>query len=296
MLLSRNLMSISNFSIDMYVPAIETIKISAMKRILLIMMLGAIIFLGFSPVVSAEKKALKQVDGSDEPACDEDEKQDSPARKRSHFKGHWGGFEIGLNNYFTDNYDFTIPTEIKYMSLHSGKSRNFNLNFGQLSIGLARHLGFVTGLGIGWNNYMFAGDNNIIKNADGDIVELERENYYPDQTLKKSKFSTFYLKLPVLFEVQIPTDHQRLNLSAGPIGALKLGSYSVMLFENDDKIKSDDDFNLNLFRYGVTARIGYENFNIYGTYYFTPLFKTNMGPGGVDLYPFEIGIAFTIDN
>ncbi|MCU0462150.1 MAG: PorT family protein [Bacteroidales bacterium] len=266
-----------------------------MKRILLIMMLGAVIFLGFSPVVSAENKALKQVDGPEGPACDEDEKRDSPAKKRSHFKGHWGGFEIGLNNYFTENYDFSIPAEIDYMSLHSGKSRNINLNFGQLSIGLARHVGFVTGLGIGWNNYMFSGDNNIIKNDAGDIVELEREIYYPDQTLKKSKFSTFYLKLPVLFEVQIPTDHQRLNISAGPVGALKLGSYSVMRFDNDDKIKSDDDFNLNLFRYGVTARIGYENFNIYGTYYFTPLFKTNMGPGGVDLYPFEIGIAFSID-
>lgn len=264
-------------------------------------MLGAVIFPGFSRVVSAENKALKQVDGTEGLTCDEDEKQDSPAKKRSHFKGHWGGIEIGLNNYVTDNYDLTIPTEINYMSLHSAKSRNVNLNFGQLSIGLSRHVGFVTGLGIGWNNYIFAGDNNIIKNADGNIIELERDIYYPDQTLNKSKFSTFYLKIPLLFEVQIPTDHQRLNISAGPVGALKLGSYSVMRFDNDDKIKSDDDFNLNLFRYGATARIGYENFNIYATYYFTPLFKANKGPGiaegigNVDLFPFEIGIAFSID-
>ena len=69
-----------------------------------------------------------------------------------------------------------------------------------------------------------------------------------------------------------------------------------MVFEDDDKVKSDDDFNLNMLRYGATARIGYENFNIYGTYYFTPLFKTDMGPGGIDLFPFEIGIAFTIDD
>jgi hypothetical protein len=204
--------------------------------------------------------------------------------------------ELGLNNYVTGNYDLTLPDEINYMSIHSSKSRNINLNLGQLSIGLGRHIGFVTGLGIGWNNYRFNGDNNIIKNVDGDIAELEREVYYPDQVLKKSKLSTFFLKVPFLLEFQIPTDHDRLNISAGPIGAVKLGSYSVMVFENDDKVKSNDDFNLNLLRYGVTARIGYENFNVYGTYYFTPLFKTNMGPGGIDLFPFEIGIAFTIDD
>jgi hypothetical protein len=68
-----------------------------------------------------------------------------------------------------------------------------------------------------------------------------------------------------------------------------------MVFEDGDNVKSDGDFSLNLLRYGATARIGYENFQVYGTYYMTPLFKSGKGPGGVDLYPFEIGIAFTID-
>lgn len=222
--------------------------------------------------------------------CDQDENKESPAKRKSRFKGHWGGIEIGLNNYAVADYELTLPTEINYMELHSAKSRNVNLNFGQLSIALARHAGFVTGIGLGWNNYMFSGDNNIEKIPSGRVDILD-----PGAALRRSKFSTFFLKIPLLFEVQIPTDHQRLNISAGPVGAVKLGSYSVMQFENKDKIKSDDDLNLNIFRYGATARIGYENFNIYGTYYFTPLFKANLGPGGIDLYPFEVGIAFSID-
>jgi len=246
---------------------------------------------GFRTDLAAENRPLKQADGSDGFACDEDEKKDSNSKNRSRFKGHWGGLEFGLNNYVTDNYDLTLPDEINYMSLHSAKSRNLNLNFGQLSIGIGKHIGFVTGLGIGWNNYMFNGENNIQRGSSGFIEILD-----PGAILKKSKLSTFHLKVPLLLEFQIPTDHHRLNISAGPIGAVKLGSYSVMVFENDDKVKSNDDFNLNLLRYGVTARIGYENFNVYGTYYFTPLFETNMGPGGIDLFPFEIGIAFTIDN
>jgi hypothetical protein len=67
-----------------------------------------------------------------------------------------------------------------------------------------------------------------------------------------------------------------------------------MEFENGDKVKSDGDFSLNMLRYGATARIGYENLEIYGTYYITPLFKHGKGPGGVDLFPFEIGLAFSI--
>ena len=227
--------------------------------------------------------------GKSEFSCD-DEDDNSSAKKRNKFKGHWAGIELGLNNYVIDNYKFELPSDIDYMTLHSGKSRNFNINFSQLSIGLARHIGFVTGLGIGWNNYMFNGDNNIQKGATGEIEMLD-----PGEVLKKSKLTTLYMKLPLLLEVQVPTDHSRLNLSAGAVGAVKLGSYSMMLFENDDKVKSDDDFNLNLLRYGVTARIGYENFSLYGTYYLTPMFKANMGPGAVDLFPFEIGIAFTID-
>lgn len=282
MLRQEKLKSNSNFYQGFIVPAIETINFKTMKRFLTILMLMALLFQGSGQEVSAS---------NNEKGCDEDQKEESGAKKRSRFKGHWGGIEIGLNNYVTDNYDLTLPDEISYMSLHSAKSRNINLNFGQLSIGLGRHIGFVTGFGIGWNNYMFNGENNVQRAPTGEIEMLD-----PGAILKKSKLSTFHLKVPLLLEFQIPTDHHRLNISAGPIGAVKLGSYSVMVFENDDKVKSNDDFNLNLLRYGATARIGYENFTVYGTYYLTPLFETNMGPGGIDLYPFEIGIAFTIDN
>jgi hypothetical protein len=220
---------------------------------------------------------------------DNDDNKDSKEHRRSHFKGHWAGIEVGFNNYVTDNYNFSLPAGIDYMSLNSGKAVNFNLNFSQLSIGLCRHVGFITGLGLSWNNYVFDGNNNIIKDAGGYII-----NDPYAETLKKSKLATLYLDLPVLFEIQIPTDHQRINIAAGPIGAVKLSSHSKIIFENGDKAKSDGDFSLNMLRYGVTARIGYENLEIYGTYYRTPLFKSGKGPGGVDLFPFEIGFAFSI--
>jgi hypothetical protein len=177
------------------------------------------------------------------------------------------------------------------MSLHSGKSMNFNINFSQVSLGFTRHFGIVTGLGLNWNNYVFDGNNNIIK-GENDVVEMLN----PGAVLKKSKLTTVYLNIPLLLEVQIPADHNHLNIAAGPIGGVKLCSHSKMIFEDGDKVKSDDDFSLSMLRYGATARLGYGNFQIYGTYYYTPLFKSGKSPSGVELYPFEVGFAFTFND
>jgi hypothetical protein len=221
--------------------------------------------------------------------CEEDDEKDR-AERRSRFKGHWASFEAGINNYLTSDNSMVLPEEIDYMTLHSSKSWNFNFNFSQMSLGFTRHFGIVTGLGLNWNNYRFDGNNNIQKGAGG-VIEM----YDPGEILKKSKFSTVYLNLPFLLEIQIPADYHTLNLAVGPVGAVKLYSNSKMVFDNGDKISSDGDLSLNVFRYGATARFGFQNFHIYGTYYLTPLFKSGKSPGGVDLFPFEIGLAFTVD-
>jgi hypothetical protein len=219
-----------------------------------------------------------------------DDQDDDRADRRSRFRGHWAGIEFGFNNFSTSDYSLNLPESISYMLLHSGKSHNFNINFSQVSLGLARRIGIVTGLGINWNNYRFDGNNNIMKAESGMIEELD-----PGVPLKKSKFSTLYLHLPLLLEFQIPADHNHINIAAGPIGAVKLSSNTKLVYEDGDKVKSDADLSLNMLRYGATARVGFENLQITGTYYLTPLFKTGKGPGGIDLFPFEIGLAFTID-
>lgn len=211
--------------------------------------------------------------------------------KKSRFKGHWSGVEFGFNNFVTSDNSLVIPDDIDYMKLSSSKSSSFNINFSQLSLGLTRRIGFVTGLGLNWNNYKFSGNNNIQEGANGIIEILD-----PGVSLEKSKLATVYLDLPFLLEIQIPVDNNHLNLAAGPIGAIKLGSHTKMKFQDGQKIKSNKDFSLNMLRYGATARIGYENFHVYGTYYITPMFQDGKGPAGYDLYPFEIGVAFTFND
>jgi hypothetical protein len=92
-----------------------------------------------------------------------------------------------------------------------------------------------------------------------------------------------------MLEFQIPVNghDKRLYFSGGVIGGLKLGSHTKVKRDNS-KSKSHDDFNINPFRYGTTARIGYRGINLFGTYYFTSFFKNDRGP---EMFPFTIGIG-----
>ncbi len=100
--------------------------------------------------------------------------------------------------------------------------------------------------------------------------------------VKRSKFSDLYLNIPALLEIQIPAGFDNhLNVAAGFIGGLKLNAWTKLVYEDGEKSRINGDYNLNLLRGGVTARIGYQNFMLFGTYYLTPWFQDLKGPSGI---------------
>ncbi len=213
--------------------------------------------------------------------------------KARHFRGHWAGLEAGFNNY-NHVASMALPDQIDYMSLDANNSMSLNLNLSQLNIGFGRRVGIVTGLGLNWNNYRFHNLNSIKVNDEGVIEEFTPTSTIP---VKRSKFSTLYMNVPVLFEIQIPAGYSNsLNVAAGFIGGIKLNAWTKLVFENGEKSRKNGDYNLNLLRGGATARIGYKNFMIYGTYYLTSWFQESKGPNGYNLEPFEIGLAFTFND
>lgn len=231
--------------------------------------------------------------GNNELLPQDDDEPETRSRSGRRFKGHWGGLEIGFNNFLTSDHSMVLPNDIYYMSLNSGKSKNVNINFGQINLGITRRIGLVTGLGFNMSNYMFEGNNNLLKGANGVIEPL-----YPDGGIvyEKSKLTTRYISAPLLLEIQIPAGYSKhINVAAGPIGAVKVGSHSKTVFysEGKQKVKDHSDFSLNMLRYGFTGRVGFEMVQFYGTYYMTPLFKEGKGP---ELYPFEIGVSFTFND
>lgn len=214
-------------------------------------------------------------------------------RNKDRFRGHWGGIEFGFDGFLSDFWSTTLDPADSYMNLNTGKSTFWNINLPSLSLGFSRHFGIVTGIGLNFNYYRFDGNNSITKDNNGVIGPL-----YPDPgiTYSKSKLYTTYATLPVILEGQIPVSHgNTINIGAGVIGAVKLGSHTKVIYSSGgkEKAKNKDDFSLNVLRWGATARVGYGCFQVYSTCYFTQLFETGKGP---ELYPYEIGIAFTFND
>jgi hypothetical protein len=222
---------------------------------------------------------------------DDQEKSEKSERKKKKFKGHWSGFEFGINNFVDDKFSTDRTAGEQFMDLNTGRSWNFNWNIKQYSIGFgSNRFGLVSGLGLEFNSYYFDGDNNIQK-IDGYIVSKDD---YPGP-LEKSKLKTTFLRVPVLLELQLlnAKRSKRLYISGGVIGGLKLGSSSKVVYKEDGKKQKDkihDDFNINPLRYGLTARIGYRNLNLFGNYYLTPFFEKDNDP---ELYPITVGLAFS---
>jgi hypothetical protein len=222
----------------------------------------------------------------------EDNKDEKTSWKSGGFKGHWSGIELGLNNYLNKDYSIGPKSSDEYMSLNSSRSIQFNLNFVQHSFGIAgNRFGMVTGMGLEFFNYFFRHNNTIETDAQGVIFP----RYFDPIDLEKSKLTMTYLTVPILFEFQFPgelSNSHRLRISVGVIGGLKLGSHTKVVYQvNGDKKKdkNHDDFSINPFRYGFTARVGYKHINIYSDFYPVPLFEKGKGPV---LYPFSVGIAF----
>lgn len=215
---------------------------------------------------------------------------EKPFRSRK-FRGHWAGFEWGINNFLDNDFTLSREGEDAFMDLNTSRSWVVNLNFAQYSLGFGTsHFGILTGLGMEFNNYYFDGDNSIVEEND-QAIELPIND--STNSLSKSKLTATFLRMPLLLEFQFPNTvrSKRGYITAGLITGLKLGSHTKVVYKDDsgkDKDKNKDDFNINPFRFGLTARIGFGGLSVFGDYYFTPMFVDGKGP---DLHPFSVGLA-----
>lgn len=208
-------------------------------------------------------------------------------KEKRKFRGHWSGFEFGVNGFMDKNQSMIMKDDLAYMDLKQARSWNVNINFLQYSLGFGTDkAGLVTGMGIEFNDYHFSSETTL-KNDNG-VTKVDSS--FVDFNVSKSKLSTTYFTVPLLLEFQIPAGHHRLYVSGGIIGGVRLGSHTKVVYNDGgkEKKKNRDDFNLSTFRYGLTARVGYRGLRLFANYYPTSLFEKDKGP---ELYPFSIGLV-----
>ncbi|MFO7939583.1 MAG: outer membrane beta-barrel protein [Bacteroidales bacterium] len=213
-------------------------------------------------------------------------------KRRILFDGNWAGFELGLNNYVDKDFSFSRTGDDAFMDLNTGKSWNVNINVADIGINLYKgKVGLVSGIGFEFFDYKF--DDNSMTLAKENGVVVPDYATYADMSLMKTKITMSYLTVPFLLEWQIPVGSNDIVVNGGVVGGMKLGSHTKVVYKeggNRQKDKVRDDFNLSPFRYGFTARIGYNDWKLYATYYAVPLFEEDKGP---ELFPVAAGISLS---
>ena len=242
-------------------------------------------------IIIDDDKEIRIITDDNAKIVTEDIRGRKPVRKHVRkMDGTWEGLEFGLSNFVNSDYQLELPAGADFMEVKMANSWGFNFNFAEKSLGIVRnYAGIVTGLGLGYDRYMFNSNMSLVKTDDGLITGVPSEYDF-----LKNRLSVWHLNLPLMVEVQIPVygETNRLKLSAGVIGGLRIGSRQVQKYVaagDNQKIKTKDDFYLRDWRYGFTARVGYGDVSLFAEYYPQTLFKDNKGP---QIYPVTFGIHF----
>lgn len=175
-----------------------------------------------------------------------------------------------------------------------GFSRTFNAYFMfDFAFKSNPKLSVAVGPGIGTDNIFFDKTKIDLAGANGASFSTDSITQY-----KKNKLATGYLELPI--EFRYSTKPEDMNSGWKFALGMKIGT------NTDAKVKSKIDLdasnkggyyiktkerrNFNGTRLAATARMGYGNMSLFGTYTLTDFFKAGFGP---TVRPFSFGITLS---
>lgn len=217
----------------------------------------------------------------------DDWKEDIGYSDTVHSLTHWAGIDIAVTGYMTSGNRLNMPKGLENWELDYGRSIGWSLNLLEKRFALAdRYLGLVTGIGFDWDRYAFEKNVSLRANSDSTWSMKDGTDY------DESKLKVTYLRVPLLFELntsRIPDNS--FHLSVGAIGSWRIHSKFEQEYSKDGTDFTSEKkarFNLNSFRYSLTTRLGYSNYNIFFEYSPMPLFQRGEGP---EFYPFNVGVT-----
>lgn len=188
-------------------------------------------------------------------------------------------FDYGVNILFNNPDDFDIsPIRSRSIGFHYLYS---------LPIGESK-FSFHPGIGISAHNYTFA-DEVTLSIADSTaVVELDNA-LYPG--VDKTKLSVHYVNIPLEFRFFAKDDYRGFTAALGGIFGRRIISYTKIKFDGDQHDKFRRDFNINPWRYGAYARVGFRGIMLTGKYMFSEVFQEGEGPV---VNPLTAGITISL--
>ena len=150
---------------------------------------------------------------------------------------------------------------------------------------------FHAGIGFGFEKFKFS-RNNTLSDADStQIIDLDEDIY---EKVDKTQFSAHYLDIPLEFRFFSKENYRGFMIAlGGKVGRL-VNSYTKIKYEQDGETKVDKfkrDYNLNPWRYGVQARLGFRGISLLGYYGLSDLFEKDKGPKTNN---FKVGLSIAL--
>ena len=218
--------------------------------------------------------------------ADDDEKSDR--RKKWDFHKKWNRrttsqfvFSMGVNNTLVDNNLSTLGDDYETWS-----SRFYELGFTWKTRFTKdpSHLYFKYGVSFLWNNLRLKDNQEHVKN--GDVTNIETRI---DEMLTESRLRHVQMNFPMHLEWDFSKNktysdgrkrdvsHNSVRLGVGGFVGFKLGTRQYLEYEDSEGVEVEsvqyDNFNMNVFNYGLSSYIGYKDVSFYVKYDLNPLFK-----------------------
>lgn len=190
-------------------------------------------------------------------------------------------FAMGVNNVLNEN---------KLSSLNDSEYQFWRSRFYELGFSWKTrfnrepsNLYFKYGFSFLWNNLRLEDNRVHIKN--GDVTEIQDFG----NTLSESRLRHVQMNFPVHLEWDLSKNkvykdgrirdrtNKSLRFGVGGFFGFKLGTRQYLEFNDNDNIETEqlqfDNFNMNIFNYGLSSYIGYKSTSFYWKYDLNPLFK-----------------------
>jgi len=155
------------------------------------------------------------------------------------------------------------------------------------------HFSFAAGIGVGTANIYFQDQELRLTDTGtrGDQVTFQKESY----DYKKYKLTTAYIEAP--FELRyfgnIANRNRGFKAAIGLRAGMLMGAH-VKDSRTVDGTKVVEKTNtkryLEKWRFAATARVGWGNFSLFGSYNLNTLFTDGAGP---DVVPYSLGLCLT---
>ncbi|RZK42834.1 MAG: PorT family protein [Pedobacter sp.] len=182
--------------------------------------------------------------------------------------------DIGFSK-LIDNVRFDLSSQNEFLDYRAGKTSNVSFDVVQFGYRFGTNFKMYIAGGFDWTHIRLKDDITMQKNMNQLTYTVDNVKY------SKNRFSSSYLHVPLNFEFRTGENDKgnRFYFVIGPeIGVLLNGKVKQVSSEFG-KVKIKDDYNFAPFRYGGTARIGWNNLAFFAKYYASDMFDSEPQKG-----------------